>query len=102
MKIIIVYTTYPNEKTGQKIGEILLKEKLIACYNLFPIKSGYFWQDKKEESEEFVGILKTTKENWQKITKRIKKIHPYKVPCILKFEVEANREYYQWVKKSVR
>jgi periplasmic divalent cation tolerance protein len=102
MKIIFVYTDYPDEKTAKNIGDILLKEKLIACYNLFPIKSGYFWQGKKEEGEEFVGIFKTTKENWSKLKRRIKEIHPYEIPCILKFEVEANREYYQWVKKSVR
>ena len=102
MKIILVYTTNPDEKTAKNIGDILLKEKLIACYNLFPIKSGYFWQGKKEESNEFVGIFKTTKEKWSKLKKRIKEIHPYKIPCILKFEMEANKEYYQWVKKSVR
>jgi len=101
MKIIVIYTTYPNEKTGQKIGEILLKEKLIACYNIFPIKSGYFWQGKKNLDSEFVGILKTIKKNWLKLKKRIKEIHPYKTPCILKFEVEADNDYYQWVKESV-
>ena len=102
MKIILVYTTNPDEKTAKNIGDILLKEKLIACYNLFPIKSGYFWQGKKKESNEFVGIFKTTKENWSKLKRRIKEIHPYEIPCILKFEMEANKEYYQWVKKSVR
>jgi len=102
MKIIFVYTTNPDEKTVKNIGETLLKEKLIACYNLFPIKSGYFWQNKKEESNEFVGIFKTTKKNWPKLKKRIKEIHPYKTSCILKFEVEANREYYQWVSNIVR
>jgi len=102
MKINFVYTTYPDEKSAKEIGETLLKEKLIACYNLFPIKSGYFWHNKKEESNEFIVIFKTTKKNWSKLKKRIKQIHPYKIPCILKFEVEADSDYYQWVKKSVR
>jgi len=99
MKIIFVYTPYPDEDTAKKTGEILLKEKLIACYNLFPIKSGYFWQDKKEESDEFVGVFKTTKKSWSRLKRRIKETHPYEVPCILKFEVEVNREYYQWMIK---
>jgi periplasmic divalent cation tolerance protein len=101
MKIIVVYLTYPDEKTAQRIGNILLKERLIACFNLFPIKSGYWWENRVVNEREIVGILKTTKKNWSKLVKRIKAMHPYKVPCILKFEVVANEDYFNWIRESV-
>lgn len=78
----------------------MLNKKLIACYNLFPITSSYWWNSAIENSNEFVTLLKTKKSNWEKIKDEIKNIHPYKIPCIIKYEVEANQEYEDWIEKE--
>jgi uncharacterized protein involved in tolerance to divalent cations len=49
---------------------------------------------------QIVSPVKTKKENWQKVKKEVEKIHPYDVPCIMKIEVEANNEYFDWIKKE--
>lgn len=54
-----------------------------------------------ENSKEVVAILKTKKENWQKVKTQIKKLHPYEVPCVIKINVEGNKEYVEWVKRIV-
>jgi periplasmic divalent cation tolerance protein len=102
MTFIILYVTNPDLKTAKKIGNALLKKKLIACANYFPITSGYWWKGKIANDKEIVALLKTKKENWVKVKKEAAKMHPYEVPCIIKLNVSANKEYEKWVKKSTK
>jgi len=102
MSFIFVYVTNPNKKTASKIALHLLKKRLIACANIFPIDSVYWWEDKIENTKEYVLIAKTKEDNWKKVKTEIKKVHPYTVPCITKINVEANKEYEEWLKKEVR
>lgn len=98
---VFVYVTNPNKKEAKRIALHLLKKKLVACANIFPIDSVYWWKGKIEKARECVLIVKTKEENWEKVKKEIKKIHPYTVPCITKIVVEASREYEDWLKKEV-
>lgn len=102
MGFIIVYITHKNQEEAEKIVSHLLNKKLIACANIFPIKSSYWWKGKIENSDEVVSIAKTKKENWKKIKSEVKKIHSYEVPCIIKMDVEANEEFEKWINEEVR
>ena len=102
MKIILIYITHRNLREAKKVVEVLLKKKLIACANFFPIESMYWWKGTISGSEEIVSVVKTKKVNWAKIKKEVGKIHPYKIPCIVKIEAEANEAYAKWVGKEVR
>lgn len=102
MKFIIIYTAHPNLKTAKKIAASLLKRRLIACANFFPIQSAYWWKNKIINSKEIVSIVKTSRNNWTKIQSEIIKLHPYQTPCILKIEVEANEDYESWINKEIR
>ena len=96
---ISIYTTYPTPKEAKKITNHLLKKKLIACANFFPVNSSYWWQGKITVSREVTAILKTTAKNWPRIKMEIKKMHSDKVPCIEKIEVDSDKTYSQWIKK---
>lgn len=96
-----IYITNPDRKTAKKIALRLLKKRLIACANIFPIESVYWWKGKIENAKEVVLILKT-KEKFNKIKNEVKKIHPYSIPCIIKFDVEANEEYENWLKRETK
>lgn len=100
MKFIIIYITHKNSKEAKRICNYLLKKKLIACVNYFPIESAYWWKGKIENSKEIVSLIKTRKSNWKKIKEVVMKMHPYETPCIIKFEVEANKDYADWVSKE--
>lgn len=99
---IIIYVTYPNLKVAQKIVNHLLKKRLIACANFFPIKSAYWWQSKIQNDKEIATFLKTTDKNWLKIKKEIERLHPYKVPVIEKIKGEANKKYENWLRKVTK
>lgn len=100
--MIFVYITNPNLKTARNVARKLLEKRLIACANIFPVESFYWWKDKVENSKEFVLIAKSLEKNFRKIVEEVRKVHPYEIPCICKLKVEANKEFKGWVKKEVR
>jgi len=102
MKIIFIYITNPTEKEAGKIARRLLQKRLIACANIFPIKSVYRWKGKIAQDKEFALIAKTLAKNYGKIKKEVEKIHPYEIPCIVKIAAAANPEYAAWLKKETQ
>ena len=100
--MIFIYITNPNKRAARRIALHLLKKRLIACANIFPIDSMYWWKNKIEKTKECVLIAKTSERNFEKIKNEVKTIHPYSVPCIVKINVKANREFEKWLKKEVR
>ena len=101
MAFIIIYVTHPSEEHANKISSHLIEKKMVACANIFSMKSGYWWQGNIENEDEYISILKTIRENFDKVKKEIEKIHDYDVPCIMKMDVEANDAYENWIRESV-
>lgn len=102
MGFILIYVTYPNIEEANKTISYLLEKKLIACANSFSIKAASHWTGKIVECDEIVSILKTKKGNWEKVESEVKKMHSYKVPCIIKLDVEANKEYESWIESETK
>jgi len=102
MDFIFVYITNPTKKEAKKIAKHLLKKKLIACANIFPISSLCWWKGKIVDNNEFVLIAKTTKTNFEKVKKEVKKIHSYKIPCIIKIPVSSDKKYFDWLKREIK
>lgn len=95
--MIAVYAVFKNEKEAKEISKKLIKKKLIACANLFPIKSLYRWKGKLNEERECAALLKTAGKNFDLIKKEIERTHSYEIPCIEKINVKTNKKYEQWV-----
>lgn len=102
MNFIFIYITNPTKKEAKKIARYLLKRRLIACANIFPINSLYWWEGKIVDNNEFVLIVKTTKNNFGKVKKEVEKIHSYKIPCIIKIPGIANKKFFNWIKKEIK
>lgn len=102
MGFILIYVTHKNVTNAKKIVKHLLSKKLIACANIFTIKSMYTWKNKLCDENEVVTILKTVSKNYKKVESAIKKIHPYDCPCIMKIPVSANKEFEDWISSSVK
>jgi len=98
----LIYITCKNEKEAVKISRYLLEKKLIACSNIYPIRSLYRWQGKMHDSKELAIIAKTKEKNYKKIKEGVLKLHSYDIPCILKIDAEANESYQKWVNEEVK
>ena len=102
-KFIFLYTTVNKKKGAQRIAKILLQKHLIACANIFPIDSHYWWQNKIQHDKEFGMVLKTKAINYRKIEKEIEKIHPYDCPCLVSFEIKGGyKPYLDWIFDSIK
>ncbi len=101
MSFIIVYITHSSEVEAQRISNHLIEKKMVACANIFPIKSMYWWKGNIENDDEWVSIVKTIPQIWQPLQKEIEAIHPFDVPCIMKIEAEANDAYEKWIFSEV-
>lgn len=101
-----VYVTTKNREEAKKIGTAIVKEKLAACANIIDkMESIYRWKDKIETSNECILILKTSYSNVTKLTRRVKELHSYDVPCVISLNIaeqEGNPEYLNWIRDSVR
>jgi len=98
----MVYVTFPSKKDAEKIAEKLLKEKVVACCNIFPIKSLYWWKREIEKSKEVVLIAKTLKKNLNRMREIVKREHPYTIPFIGVISADVNEEYFKWMKEVLK
>lgn len=101
-----VYITTKNRQEATQIGRIIVEEKLAACANILDgMESIYQWKGNIETGKECILILKTTYSNVSKLTKRVKELHSYEVPCVISLNIaeqEGNPEYLNWIRNSVQ
>ncbi|MDI6860159.1 MAG: divalent-cation tolerance protein CutA [Methanocellales archaeon] len=97
----MVYITTSSLDEAKFIGRTLVKERLAACANIFPITSIYHWNG-MQEAEEVVLLAKTTAENVKRIEQRVKELHSYDVPCIISLVIDGSEDYLTWIKREVR
>lgn len=98
---ILVCTTTGSAGDAKKIAKKLVRERLIACANYFPIKSIYSWKGKICSDSEYLLMCKTTKSKFTLIKKAIKDAHKYELPEIISIDiVDGEQKYLNWVVKS--
>ena len=101
--MVHIYVTYPTKKEAVKISNLILKKKLAACIDFFPVETRYWWQKKIVNGKEIVTFIATDKKHYKKIETLIKKHHSYKVPCILELPIlRIYKNYDQWLKNEIK
>ncbi|HZX44308.1 MAG TPA: divalent-cation tolerance protein CutA [Candidatus Nanoarchaeia archaeon] len=100
--MIRVHITCKDEEEAKSVSEHLLKKRLIACSNMHPISSMYWWKGKIEKRTEFVIDAKAPSANWDKIQNEVRNVHSYEVPCIIRIEASANKECEEWIEGESR
>jgi periplasmic divalent cation tolerance protein len=96
---IIVLVTTSSKKEAENIATELLKNKLIGCANIIgPISSHFHWEGKIQNSEEFLMILKSRSDLFEKLSEKVSKLHSYDVPEILALPVVlGSKSYLEWL-----
>ncbi|MFZ0537654.1 MAG: divalent-cation tolerance protein CutA [Candidatus Sulfotelmatobacter sp.] len=99
----IVLTTTGSEAEAQKIARHLVESRMAACVNIIPqITSVYRWQGKVEEACEWLLLIKTTADGFEKIREAIAELHSYELPeCVCLTVEDGSAKYLQWIADSV-
>jgi len=96
---IQVTTTTETKEQAEKIAQHLVETKMTACVQITgPITSIYRWKGKVENAQEWLCLIKTRKELFNKVETAIKKLHPYETPEIVAVPiVKGTKEYLRWL-----
>lgn len=101
--MIFVFITFSKKQEANKICQALLKNKLIACFSLFPVESSYVWKGKIVHEREVQAILKTGEENFKSIEDYILKNHSYENPEITAVRAsDVSHKYSDWLEKETK
>jgi len=96
---IQVFTTTETKEEAEKIAQYLAEQKLAACVQITgPIASTYRWKGKVETAQEWLCLIKTREDLYDKVEKAIKELHSYETPEIIAVPiVKGTSEYLSWL-----
>ena len=100
-ELFILYVPVSSREEALNISRKIISEKLAACVNLIPgIASIYEWKREIQEEQENILIIKTLRENVDKLRDRIAELHSYEIPCIAEIELKSiNAVFGNWMEK---
>ena len=104
MELSLVYITASSMVEAEKIGSILVENRLAACVNIFEkMTSIYRWEGKVHKEQETVIIAKTRTELIDDLAARVKELHSYIVPCIVSLPVTGgNSDFLSWIENETK
>ncbi len=103
MNTNIIYITTENKQEAQKIGKVLVEERLAACVNIIDgMESMFWWEGEAQSESETILIAKTTSETIDKLTSRVQEVHSYDCPCVVALPIQGgNPEFISWIGEEV-
>ena len=101
-KARIVMSTAGSQEEARKIAHALVERRLAACVNIVPqIESIYRWQQKIETATEWLLLIKTQAESFERIRAAIKELHSYELPeCVMLDVAAGSQEYLAWIAEN--
>ena len=101
---IVVFVTCGSEEEGLKIANALVEGRLAACANLIsPVRSIYRWEGKIWNEKEWLLILKTQKERFGELEKKVRSLHSYSLPEIISLPIsDGSSSYLKWIKENTK
>lgn len=94
----MVFCSVPTREQCEIIADILLNARLASCVQFIPMDSQYWWNGKIERSDEFQLCIKTMDDLYDQVQQKIKENHPYKVPEIIKIQIDSGLpDYLKWI-----
>ena len=103
MAVIAVLTNLPDSDSAFNLARELVSLRLAACANvLSPATSFYRWEGRDEQAVEFPVLIKSTRERYPALEQAIRARHPYELPEIIAWSVDAGLPaYLDWVEREV-
>lgn len=99
MSAILVVTTVGTEEQANLIAEELVERRHSCCVNILPVhRSVYRWQGKICDDSEYLLIIKTVDEEYDRVEAAIQELHSYDLPEILAFNIARGEPgFLEWI-----
>jgi periplasmic divalent cation tolerance protein len=101
---IVVLTGCAAEADAERMARALIEGRLAACVNVVPgVRSFYHWKGATESTQEYLLIIKTSRDLFGALRAEMEKLHPYELPELLALPVVAGAEnYLSWLQSNLR
>jgi len=101
---IVLFITTATTEEAQRISEVLLSQRKVACVNIVPgVSSHFWWQDQLDSAQESLMVIKTKASLLNEIIRLVKELHSYDNPEIIALPiVGGNQDYLDWIGKEVK
>ncbi|MEQ9115568.1 MAG: divalent-cation tolerance protein CutA [Rickettsiales bacterium] len=99
-----VYMAFGSKINAEEVIGELLEGKLIACANIIcGVTSMYEWNGEIKKDNEVVVFAKTKHALFDQVVKKVKEMHSYDCPCIIKLAVsDGYKPYLDWLSDSCK
>ena len=99
---LVILITAGSHDEARKIADALVSQRKAACVNIVPrVNSLFWWENKLEEDEESLLLVKTRAELFPEVMNLVREIHSYEVPEIIALPIiEGNPDYLAWLDKE--
>lgn len=99
MPVLLALCTCPDATSADAIATALVAERLAACVNQVPgLRSTYRWQDRIEQADEVLLLIKTTTDRFDALAVRLQALHPYELPELIAVQADAGLPaYLAWI-----
>jgi periplasmic divalent cation tolerance protein len=100
---IVVLSACDSQEGAAALARTLVEQRLAACVNIVPgARSIYRWQDKIEDTAEWVLVIKSRRDLFSRLRAAIAKAHSYDVPEIIALPiVDGSDAYLAWLDREL-
>ncbi len=101
---VVILSTCSSEEEAVRIANALVEESLAGCVNIVsPVRSIYRWKGKVCDEREWLLLIKTGRERFEELERKIKSLHSYSVPEIICLPIlEGSLDYLEWLEETTR
>lgn len=100
---IVVLSTCGSEEEAGKLARSLVERRLAACVNVVPqVRSYYRWKGDVESADEWLLVIKSSRNRMPGLLAFFEKEHSYEVPEVIALPlVDAAPAYLNWLDESL-
>ncbi|HEV3334700.1 MAG TPA: divalent-cation tolerance protein CutA [Bryobacteraceae bacterium] len=101
---IVVLSTCASEEEAETLARSVVEQRLAACVNVIPrIRSYYRWKGALESSEEWLLLIKSSRDRFGELMAALEKAHSYEIPEVLALPVvDGAANYLNWIEVNLR
>ena len=102
-KYVQAVTTVARREDAEEMARALVEKRLAACVQIVgPVHSTYRWKGDVKTAREWLCLIKSRGDLYEKLERAILEMHSYETPEIIAVPITAgSKRYLEWLEEQV-